>query len=62
MVGLVLSDEQLKLLERNRRSLKDFLSMSYPNGYITSQLGNKLIYDELNYDTVELKVKFNLIF
>ncbi|KAF1895188.1 hypothetical protein Lal_00022687 [Lupinus albus] len=36
--------------------------MLYPKGYITSQLGNRLIYDELNYDTNELKDNFNLLF
>ncbi|KAF1864463.1 hypothetical protein Lal_00021886 [Lupinus albus] len=69
--GLVLSDEQLqnltlleieKVLQRNRRSLKDYPPMPYPNGYITSQLGNRLIYEELNYDTTELKEKINLIY
>ncbi|KAF1860256.1 hypothetical protein Lal_00037594 [Lupinus albus] len=69
--GLMLSDEELKnltlveiekLLQRNRRSLRDYPPMPYPKGYITRQLGNKLIYDELNYDTNELKDKFNLLF
>ncbi|KAF1862391.1 hypothetical protein Lal_00026922 [Lupinus albus] len=69
--GLVLTDEQLqnltlmeieKLLERNRRSLKDYPSMPFPYGYITSQLGNRLIYEELNYDTGELKKNFNTLF
>ncbi|KAF1870834.1 hypothetical protein Lal_00030144 [Lupinus albus] len=69
--GLVLSDEELqnltlleieKLLQRNRRSLRDYPPMPYPKGYITSQLGNRLIYDELNYDTTELNDNFNLIF
>ncbi|KAE9591297.1 hypothetical protein Lalb_Chr20g0117011 [Lupinus albus] len=36
--------------------------MPYPKGYITRQLDNRLIYDELNYDTNELKDKFNLLF
>ncbi|KAF1870913.1 hypothetical protein Lal_00030225 [Lupinus albus] len=53
---LVLTDKQLqnlslleieKLLELNRCSLKDYPCMPYPNGYITSQLGNRLIYEEL---------------
>ncbi|KAF1898972.1 hypothetical protein Lal_00019093 [Lupinus albus] len=69
--GLMLSDEELKnltlveigkLLQRNRRSLRDYPPMSYPKGYITRQLGNRLIYDELNYDTNELKDKFNILF
>ncbi|KAF1895966.1 hypothetical protein Lal_00033919 [Lupinus albus] len=59
--GLMLSDEQLqnptlmkieKLLQKNHRSLKDYPPMSYPNEYITSQLGNRLIYEGLNYDTI----------
>ncbi|KAF1888405.1 hypothetical protein Lal_00011175 [Lupinus albus] len=70
-MGLVLTNEQLQILcsleieklhERNRRSLKDYPSMSYPNGYITSQLDNRLIYKELNYDIDELKKNFNTIF
>ncbi|OIW15606.1 hypothetical protein TanjilG_08182 [Lupinus angustifolius] len=69
--GLVLTDEQLqnltlleieKLLEGNRRSLKDYPLMPYPNGYVTSQLGNRLIYQELNYDTDELKRNFHSLF
>ncbi|KAF1866011.1 hypothetical protein Lal_00041709 [Lupinus albus] len=71
VLGLVLSDEKLqnltlveieKLLQRNRRSLRDYPPMPYPKGYITSQLCNRLIYDELNYDTNELKENFNLLF
>ncbi|KAF1888130.1 hypothetical protein Lal_00039170, partial [Lupinus albus] len=70
-IGLVLSDEKLqnltlleieKLLQRNRRSLRDYPPMPYPKGYITSYLGNRLIYDELNIDATELKDNFNLLF
>ncbi|KAF1862357.1 hypothetical protein Lal_00026888 [Lupinus albus] len=70
-IRVVLSDEELKyltlleiekLLQRNRRSLRDYPLVSYPKGYITSQLGNILIYDELNYDTTELKDNFNILF
>ncbi|KAF1859004.1 hypothetical protein Lal_00000827 [Lupinus albus] len=69
--GLVLSDEQLqnlilleieKLPQRNRRSWKDYPPMPYPNGYVTNQLGSRLIYEELNYDSNVLKEKFNLLF
>ncbi|KAF1868275.1 hypothetical protein Lal_00018796 [Lupinus albus] len=49
-----------KLLQQNRRSLRDYPPMPYPKGYVTSLLGNRLIYDELNYDTTELKDNFNL--
>ncbi|KAF1885860.1 hypothetical protein Lal_00042734 [Lupinus albus] len=70
-IRLMLSDEELqnltlveieKQLQRNRRSLRDYPTMPYPKGYITRQLGNRLIYDELNYDTNELKDNFNLLF
>ncbi|KAF1874356.1 hypothetical protein Lal_00008561 [Lupinus albus] len=69
--GLILSVEELqnltlleieKLLQRNRRSLRDYPPMPYPMGYVTSQLGNIMIYDELNYDAIELKENFNLLF
>ncbi|KAF1898129.1 hypothetical protein Lal_00032894 [Lupinus albus] len=68
--GLMLTDEQLqnltlleieKLLELNRRSLKDYPCMSYTNGYITSQLGNKLIYEELNHDTRKVSIFFSTL-
>ncbi|KAF1893700.1 hypothetical protein Lal_00002215 [Lupinus albus] len=55
-------DNILSRPTRNRRSLRDYPPMPYPKGYITSQLGKKLIYDELNYDTTELKDNFNLLF
>ncbi|KAF1867957.1 hypothetical protein Lal_00042424 [Lupinus albus] len=51
-----------KLLEGNQRSLKDYPSMQYPNGYITCYLGNRLIYEELNHDIDELKKNFNTLF
>ncbi|XP_058752651.1 uncharacterized protein LOC131625838 [Vicia villosa] len=49
---LTLTEEQLmnltlteieKLLQSNRRSLKDFKPIPYPDGYVLQQLGNKLI-------------------
>ncbi|KAF1887830.1 hypothetical protein Lal_00023838 [Lupinus albus] len=69
--GLVLTNEELqnltlleieKILEGNRRSLKDYPSMPYPNGYVSCHLGNRLIYEELNHDTDELKKNFNTLF
>ncbi|KAF1883286.1 hypothetical protein Lal_00030393 [Lupinus albus] len=58
-IRLMLSDEELKnlTLKFERLSLN-----AIPKGYITRQLGNRLIYDELNYDTNELKDNFNLLF
>jgi hypothetical protein len=65
--GLHLSDVQIdnltlieieKLLQANRRSLSDFPSMPFPQHYITANLGNRLIYDELNYDAKQQKEEF----
>ncbi|CAH9113009.1 unnamed protein product, partial [Cuscuta epithymum] len=56
---LQLSDQELqnltlveieKLMQKKRKSLKDYPSIPYPNGYITEQLGNRLIYAERDYD------------
>jgi hypothetical protein len=68
---LQLTDEQLhnltlieieKLLQSSRRSLTEFSSLPYPKGYILEQLGNRLIYDERNYDTATLKAEFEELF
>ncbi|KAG5051476.1 hypothetical protein JHK87_003674 [Glycine soja] len=47
------------LLQTNRKSLRDFPSMSYPIGYAANPHGNKLIYNELAYDKDILAVEFN---
>lgn len=48
-VGPILYDEELqnltlleveKILQTNRRTLKDFRPILYPNGYVLEQLGN----------------------
>jgi hypothetical protein len=71
LTELLLTDEQLqnltlleieKLLQSSRRSLKEFPSIPYPKGYILEQLGNRLIYDERNYDTDTLKAEFEELF
>jgi hypothetical protein len=68
---LQLTDEQLynltlleieKILELSSRSLSEFESMPYPKDYITAQLGNRLIYDEHNYNVEDLKVEFQELF
>lgn len=68
---LLLSDEQIqnltlieieKLLQSSRRTLKDFPSLPYPNGYVLEQLGNRLIYDERNYNIDALKAEFQELF
>lgn len=71
MLDLQLSDNELQnitlmlieeLLQSNRRSLKDFPSMPYPQGYVTNRLGNKLIYAERDYDTTKLNEEFQNYF
>ncbi|GAU49007.1 hypothetical protein TSUD_284940 [Trifolium subterraneum] len=64
---LQLSDEDLEnltlleieqCLQDHRRSLNFFVGMPYPNGYVLEQLGNRLIYDERNYDVESLKEEY----
>jgi len=50
------------LLQSSRRSLKEFKSLPYPKGYILEQLGNRLIYDERNYDIPTLQAEFQQLF
>jgi len=42
--------------------LKEFPSLPYPKGYILEQLGNRLIYDERNYNNYTLKEEFEELF
>lgn len=32
------------ILQSNRKNLKDYPSMPYPNGFVISHLGNMLVY------------------
>lgn len=66
-----LSDNELKnltlieienMMQSNRRSLHEFKCMPYPDSYITKHVGNRLIYDELNYDADTEKQKFQELF
>ncbi|XP_058727025.1 uncharacterized protein LOC131598443 [Vicia villosa] len=59
--GLILTDEEIKqltlmeiesLLQNNRRTLKDFKTMPYPDDYVIDTLGNRLVYEERQYDVV----------
>jgi hypothetical protein len=68
---LELTDDQIKNLtltliekhmEKNRRSLKEFKGFPYPTDYVMEELGNRLIYDELNYDEDALKLEFKRLF
>jgi len=49
-------------MERNIRTLKDFKGFPYPSGYVVEQLGNRLIYNELNYNVDALAVEFQQLF
>ncbi|KAK2385880.1 ATP-dependent DNA helicase PIF1 [Trifolium repens] len=69
--ALELSEEELdnltlleieKFLQANRRSLADFPTMPYPKGYVTETLGNRLIYDEKNYNSAEQLLEFNKLY
>ncbi|XP_058775182.1 uncharacterized protein LOC131649435 [Vicia villosa] len=59
--SLTMSDAELKdrtlmaietLLQNNNRSQKDFKTMPYPKDYVLSFTGNRLLYDERQYDVV----------
>jgi hypothetical protein len=65
---LRLSDEDLsnltlieieRHLQKNRKTLKNYPGMPYPKGYVIEQLGNRLIYEERNYDPVQQLQEFN---
>ena len=46
-------------LQKNRKSLKDYPGMPYPNGYVAEQLGNRFIYEERAYNHNEQLQEFN---
>lgn len=48
-----------KHLQKNRKSLKDYPGMPYPNGYVAEQLGNRFIYEERAYNHNEQLQEFN---
>jgi len=71
VTSLELNDDQIKNLtltliekhmERNRRSLKEFKGFPYSSNYVMEELGNRLIYDELNYDVDALQLEFQRLF
>jgi hypothetical protein len=45
-------------LQDHRRTLKQFPCIPYPKGYVLEQLGNRLIYDERNYNVESQKQEF----
>jgi hypothetical protein len=71
VADLELTDQQVenltlleieKYLQANRRTLRKFTSIPYPDGYVLDQLGNRLIYDERNYDVESLKQEHAQLF
>jgi len=71
LAGLLLTDEELqdltlteieKYLQSNKRSLKEFKSMPYPSNFIPDFFGNRLIYEEKNYDPIVQKEIFEELF
>jgi hypothetical protein len=69
--ALILTDDQIdnltlieieKLLQANRKSLTDYPCIPFPNDYETAELGNRLIYDELNYDVHQQIQEFHELF
>ncbi|MCH85793.1 helicase-like protein, partial [Trifolium medium] len=51
-----------KYLQANRKSLENYPTMPYPKGYVTETLGNRLIYDEKNYNVAQQLLEFNRLF
>jgi len=47
-----------KILESNRSSLKLFPTITYPNGFVTQNCGNRLVYAKLDYNTAEQRDLF----
>ncbi|MCH85307.1 helicase-like protein, partial [Trifolium medium] len=51
-----------RLLQANRRGLREFPGMPYPRHFVLENLGNRLIYNERNYDRRELRQEFLRLF
>ncbi|XP_058747934.1 uncharacterized protein LOC131620787 [Vicia villosa] len=65
--GLTLTDTELKeltlmaietLLQNNNKSLKDFKPIPYPKDFVVSFIGNRLLYDERQYNVHEQQQLF----
>ncbi|XP_058774960.1 uncharacterized protein LOC131649220 [Vicia villosa] len=50
------------MLQLNHRTLHDFKPIPYPNDYVIQQLGNRLIYDERQYNIQDMKAEFDNLF
>ncbi|XP_058768047.1 uncharacterized protein LOC131641761 [Vicia villosa] len=69
--GLTMCDAELKertlmaietLLQNNNRSLKDFKTMPYPKDYVETFTGNRLLYDEQQYDVLAQQQLFESLY
>ncbi|XP_058733727.1 uncharacterized protein LOC131605382 [Vicia villosa] len=70
-LDLHLTDNELKnltliaieeMLQSNRRSLHEFKDMPYPDSYVTRDIGNRLIYDERDYNVNDERKNFTALF
>ncbi|XP_058751306.1 uncharacterized protein LOC131624371 [Vicia villosa] len=50
------------MLQSNRRSLHEFKDMPYPDVYVTRHVGNRLIYEEYDYNAETERENFNNLF
>ncbi|XP_058746103.1 uncharacterized protein LOC131618973 [Vicia villosa] len=50
------------MMQLNRRSLHEFKDMPYPDSYVTRHVGNRLIYDEHDYNADNEREKFQNLF
>ncbi|XP_058759185.1 uncharacterized protein LOC131632457 [Vicia villosa] len=50
------------MLQSNRRSLHEFKDIPYPDSYVTRHVGNRLIYDERDYNADTERENFNNLF
>ncbi|XP_058741706.1 uncharacterized protein LOC131614094 [Vicia villosa] len=54
--------ETENMLQSNRRSLHEFKDMPYPDAYVTRHVGNRLIYEEHDYNIETERENFNNLF
>ncbi|XP_058775184.1 uncharacterized protein LOC131649437 [Vicia villosa] len=70
-LDLHLTDNELKnltlvaienMLQSNQRSLHEFKDMPYPDSYVTRDIGNRMIYDERDYNVDDERKNFTALF
>lgn len=68
IIGLTLIDDEIKQptliaietqLQKNNTSLNDFKSMLYPKDFVLSFFGNRLVYEERQYEPIAQEFFFN---